>query len=70
LNIHITITKNIATIASIWDDFLPSAHHLKSRHLQAFENAAVDDIENFYLEVFKKDKLIGLLYLQQFRFQH
>ncbi len=36
----------------------------------AFENAAVDDIENFYVQVFQKDKLIGLLYLQQFCFQH
>ena len=70
MNIHITITKNIATIASHWDDFLPAAHHLKSRHLQAFENAAVDDLENFYVQVFASNKLIGLLYLQQFRFQH
>lgn len=36
----------------------------------AFEKAAVDDIETSYVFVFEKSKLIGLLYLQQFCFQH
>ena len=70
LNIHITIAKNISACANNWDDFLPKGHHLKSRHLLAFENAKVDDVENNYVQVFLKDKLIGLLYLQQFSFQH
>ena len=70
LNINITITKNISACANNWDGFLPEGHHLKSRHLLAFENAKVDDIENNYVQVFLKDKLIGLLYLQQFSFQH
>ncbi|MES2847768.1 MAG: GNAT family N-acetyltransferase [Bacteroidota bacterium] len=70
MNIHITIAKNISDCANDWDTLLPGAHHLKSRHLLAFENAGVYDIENNYVQVFIKDKLIGLLYLQQFCFQH
>ena len=70
LNIHIAITKNIAACANSWDAILPAGHHLQSRHLLAFENAKVDDIETNYVQVFVKDKLIGVLYLQQFCFQH
>jgi hypothetical protein len=70
LNIDITITKKISDCANEWDGLLPGGHHLQSRHLLAFENAAVNDTENNYVQVFIKDKLIGLLYLQQFCFQH
>ena len=70
MKINISIAKNISDWTNDWDDFLPEAHHLKSRHLLAFEKAAVDDIENNYVQVFSNNKLIGLLYLQQFSFQH
>lgn len=70
LHIHITTTTNIAACKTVWDEFLPANHHLQSRHLQAFENAAVEDVETIYVQVFAKNKLIGLVYLQQFCFQH
>ena len=38
--------------------------------MQAFENAKIKDVENNYLQVFIKDKLIGLVYLQQFQLRH
>lgn len=57
-------------VATEWDALLPAGHHLQSRHLLAFEKAAIDDIEPSYVKVFAKDKLIGVLYLQQFCFQH
>lgn len=57
-------------IAKEWDALLPADHHLHSRHLLAFEKAAVADIEPSYVQVFAKEKLIGVLYLQQFCFQH
>lgn len=68
--IHISTTKNITACAGGWDSLLPEGHHLRSCHLLAFEKAAVDDIETSYVQVFTKDKLIGVLYLQQFAFQH
>jgi hypothetical protein len=70
LKINITIAKEISKCLNSWDNFLPMQHHLKSRHLLAFENARIDDVENNYLQVFLKDKLIGLVYLQQFTFKH
>jgi hypothetical protein len=70
LNITIAISKNIKAINVVWDNFLPTSHHLKSTHLLAFENAQIDDIENYYLQVFLKEKLIGVVYLQQFLFKH
>ena len=70
MNIHITIVKKISECKTVWNDFLPPVHHLQYRHLLAFEEAAVEDIENNYVQVFEKEKLIGLLYLQQFNFQH
>jgi hypothetical protein len=70
LNIELKIEQKIANCQSLWDDFLPENHHLKSRHLEAFENAHIDDIENFYIQIFAKGKLLGVLYLQQFQFQH
>jgi hypothetical protein len=70
LAISISIVKNILSTQNDWDSFLPTNHHLKSNHLLAFENAQIDDIENNYLQVFLKDKLIGLVFLQQFTFQH
>lgn len=70
MKINITTTKNIADSAKSWDDFLPENHHLKSRHLLAFEKAHVEDMENNYVQVFLNNKLIGLVYLQQFSFQH
>lgn len=68
--IHISTTKNIAACAGPWDSLLPEGHHLRSCHLLAFEKAATDDIETRYVQVFAKDRLIGVLYLQQFSFQH
>lgn len=70
MKITISITQQISECNKPWDEFLPAQHHLKSRHLWAFEKAAIDDIENNYVQVFLKDKLIGVLYLQQFQFQH
>jgi hypothetical protein len=70
LKINISIHKSISEIAGSWDNLLPPGHHLQSRHLLAFEKAVVDDIENNYVQVFLGNKLAGLLYLQQFSFQH
>jgi Acetyltransferase (GNAT) domain len=70
VKLHITIAKHILNIATEWDALLPAGHPLQSRHLLAFEKAAVDDVETSYVQVFAKDKIIGVLYLQQFCFQH
>ncbi|MBL0358059.1 MAG: GNAT family N-acetyltransferase [Chitinophagaceae bacterium] len=70
MNITIINTEQVAACQQSWDEFLPPGHHLQSRHLQAFENAAVENITTQYVQVFLKEELIGLLYLQQFRFQH
>lgn len=70
MNLQVIITNTIAAIAKDWDDLLPGDHHLQSRHLQAFENAGIDDVENNYVQVLSNNKLIGVLYLQQFCFQH
>jgi hypothetical protein len=70
LKLHITIEKSILTCAAEWDAALPAGHHLHSRRLLAFEKAAVEDIEVNYVQVFSNNKLIGVLYLQLFSFQH
>jgi hypothetical protein len=70
LSITIIIYKNIEPIKNDWDSFLPTNHHLKSNHLLAFEDAQIDDIKNNYLQVFLKDRFIGVIFLQQFTFQH
>jgi hypothetical protein len=70
LKITITITGQISECSNTWDEFLPAGHFLKSRHMQSFEDAVTKDVENNYLHVFLKGKLIGLLYLQQFRLRH
>lgn len=54
----------------MWDAFLPAQHHLQSRHLQAFENAGIENIYNNYVQVFVNNQPVGLVYLQQFRFEH
>ncbi|NDC30710.1 MAG: hypothetical protein EBZ58_07215 [Bacteroidetes bacterium] len=70
MKIDIKIEQKIANFKKQWDEFLPESHHLKSSHLQAFEDAKVDDIESFYIQIYSKGKLLGILYLQQFQFQH
>lgn len=71
MKITIKIDNEISACSELWDEFLPPAHHLKSRHLKAFENAAIEKIQTSYLQVIFKDKLIGLVYLQQYPFnQH
>jgi hypothetical protein len=70
LSITITISRNVESVNKDWDSFLPLTHHLKSNHLLAFENAKIEDIKYSYLQVFLKDKLIGVVYLQQFLFKH
>ena len=70
MKITLIIAKKISECSNSWDDFLPGNHHLKASHLQAFEDAKIDNIENHYLQVFLKDKLIGLVYLQLFQFKH
>ena len=70
MTISINHVSQIAAYKDPWDDFLPGSHHLNSRHLQALENAQIPDIENHYLQIFLKDKLIGIAYLQLFKFSH
>ena len=70
LTISINHLTAIASHNFLWDDFLPEGHHLKTRHLLPLENAALADIENNYVQIFLKDKLIGIAYLQLFRFTH
>ncbi len=59
---------SIANCEATWDNHLPSQHHLKSRHLQAFEDAAVENIKCYYSFIFSDEKLIGVAYFQQFNF--
>jgi hypothetical protein len=68
LTISINCVTKITEHKDLWDDFLPESHHLKIRHLLPLENAQVPDIENNYVQIFLKDKLIGLAYLQLFKF--
>jgi hypothetical protein len=70
VKITIVITKTIAEITNTWDELLPKNHHLQSNHLLAFENSLIEDVENNYVQIFLKEKLIGVVYLQQFSFQH
>jgi hypothetical protein len=70
LTISIKHVRQIAGQNILWDDFLPEGHHLKTRHLLALENAVLPGIENNYLQIFLKDKLIGLAYLQLYKFTH
>jgi hypothetical protein len=70
VKITIIITKTITQITNTWDELLPQNHHLQSNHLLAFENAHIEDVENNYVQIFLKEKLIGVVYLQQFSFQH
>lgn len=70
LKIELKIEQKISQCKELWDELLPDNHHMKSSHLQAFEDAKVDDIENFYIQIHSKGKLLGILYLQQFQFQH
>lgn len=69
MNISINLSKSISSIQTEWNSFLPANHHLQSKHLVAFEKSNIDDIENNYTQVFLKEKLIGVIYLQQFLFQ-
>lgn len=70
MKISITIANQVNSIQQSWDAFLPAAHHLESRHLQAFENAGIENIQCNYIQVFLQNELIGILYLQQFSFEH
>ncbi len=70
LKITIKTSQQIRECSNDWDGFLPARHHLKSNHLLAVENAKIDAVKSYYLQVFAKEKLIGLVYLQLFRFQH
>ncbi len=70
MNLAINTADKISHCRQAWDSLLPAGHHLKSCHLQAFEQSAVEDIECSYVQVFEYGKLIGLLYLQQFSFRH
>ncbi len=70
MTISIKTARQISEVIDFWDDFLPQSHHLKTRHLLRLEKALLPDIENYYLQIFIKDKLIGLAYLQLFKFNH
>ncbi len=69
LKITIKITQEITKLETVWDSFLPAEHHLRSKHLLAFEKSSVPDLINNYLLVYANDDLIGLVYLQQFQFR-
>jgi hypothetical protein len=70
LSISIQQLEGIEAYQDLWDDFLPGMHHLKLRHLKALEKAAVPGITYHYLQIFIKDKPVGLAYLQLFKFTH
>ncbi len=70
MTISIKTSRQISEIKDFWDALLPEDHHLKLRHLSVFEKAMLPDIENYYLQIFLKDKSIGLAYIQLFKFNH
>lgn len=70
MDITIKFATQIEACRGLWDEFLPPTHHLQLRHLQAFENAQLPNIENHYLQIFLKEELIGLAYLQSYTFSH
>lgn len=70
MTISINSVSNIEACKGIWDDFLPEFHHLQARHLQQIEKSQLPNLENFYLQIFLKKKLVGLAYLQLFKFNH
>ena len=70
MKISIVITKNIIDFGNTWNELLPPNHHLQSCHLLAFEKSYIEDIETNYIQVYLKEKLIGVVYLQRFVFQH
>lgn len=70
MSISIKVTSKISDIKNVWDSCLPYNHHLKSPHLQAFEDSSIENIESFYLLIFLKENLIGVAYLQKFLFKH
>ncbi|MEO6252375.1 MAG: hypothetical protein ABIO79_03685 [Ferruginibacter sp.] len=70
MSISINHVRQIAAHKDLWDEFLPENHHLELRHLLSLENAQLPDIENHYLQIFIKDKLVGLAYLQLLKFTH
>jgi predicted N-acyltransferase len=67
--LSIRVNPQLAGIANDWDEMLPINHHLQSAHLIAFENANTADIQTFYVQVYLKEKFIGIVYLQKFSFQ-
>jgi hypothetical protein len=70
LLLQFSFTDSIQECATIWDQLLPSGHHLKSSHLLALEQAQIKDIRYRYIIISQKEKNIGLLYVQLFDFQH
>ncbi len=70
MNLSITISDTIVACRHPWDGLLPKGHHLQSSHLQAFEQAAVENIQPKYVQLRLNGEQIGLLYLQQFTFEH
>lgn len=70
MNITIRATQEITACQTVWDEMLPPQHQLRSRHLLALEQSAIEDLQVNYVLVFVNQQPVGLLYLQQFQFQH
>jgi hypothetical protein len=48
---------------TVWDDFLPANHNLKSQNLFFYQNCCTT--QNLYVTIKKNDQLIGLVYIQK-----
>lgn len=55
-------------VAAEWRGILPENHHLQCRDIEALEQTMPDDIQFKYVNIYEKDELIGVMYLQCLRF--
>ncbi|MCC6817299.1 MAG: hypothetical protein IT245_00185 [Bacteroidia bacterium] len=59
---------NFREIANDWREILPLNHHLQCRDIEALEATLPEDIAFKYVNIYERNELIGVMYLQCLKF--
>ncbi|WP_242134108.1 GNAT family N-acetyltransferase [Aestuariivivens marinum] len=62
------IYKSYEELPEAWDDLVGHDIFLQANYLEALENATPNNIQLFYIGVFKKDMLVGIAIIQRVQF--
>ncbi len=70
MSLSLQIFHQFSDVSETWSELLPKGHHLVSNDLLAIQYSRPPGITFYYVNIYRNNSLIGVMYLQQLEFSH